>query len=140
MVCPIETTTYTLTAGNEVVTRYKTVTVTVQAAAPTATLSAAPPSIAVGGASALSWTTGNAETVTIDNGVGTVAASGTMQVSPEHTTTYRLTATGAGTTTTATATVTVDNPFTLTIVSPTDQQVIQRPDVLVRGSFANSAG
>ncbi|MBI5895681.1 MAG: hypothetical protein HZB24_06660 [Desulfobacterales bacterium] len=72
--------------------------------------------------------------------MGTVAATGTLQVSPGRTTTYRLTATGAGTTTTATATVTVDNPFTLTIVSPTDGQVIQRPDVLVRGSFANSAG
>lgn len=139
-VSPARTTTYTLTAGNSVVTRYKTITVTVQDAAPTAALSATPPSIPVGGASVLSWTTGNAETVIIDNGVGTVAASGTLQVSPEHTTTYRLTATGAGTTATAMATVTVDNPFTLTIVSPTDQQVIQRPDVLMRGSFANSAG
>jgi len=103
-------------------------------------LGATPPSIPVGGSSTLSWTTGNAESVTIDNGVGAVQASCSMQVSPQNTTTYRLTAVGTGGTTTATATVTVDNPFTLTIVSPTDGQVVQRPDVLVRGSFANSAG
>jgi sugar lactone lactonase YvrE len=139
-VSPSQTTTYTLTARGAVVTRQKTVTVTVQAAAPTAILSATPPSIAVGESSTLSWTTGNAETVTIDNGVGALSTSGSMQVSPQSTTTYRLTAAGAGGTTTATATVTVDNPFTLTIEAPTDGQVIQRPDVLVRGSFANSAG
>ncbi|MBI5550301.1 MAG: hypothetical protein HY911_02250 [Desulfobacterales bacterium] len=34
----------------------------------------------------------------------------------------------------------MDNPFTLVIDAPIDQQVIQRPDVLVRGTFRNITG
>ncbi len=51
-----------------------------------------------------------------------------------------MTGTGAGGTTTAAATVSVDNPFVLTIAAPLEQDIIQRPDLLVRGSFENSAG
>jgi hypothetical protein len=77
---------------------------------PTASLSAAPTSIADGALSILTWNTTNATTVTIDQGIGAVAASGTRAVSPAATTTYTLTATNAVGSVTATATVTVTAP------------------------------
>ena len=77
---------------------------------PTASLSASPPTIYPGDSTALTWTTGNATSQSINNGVGSVAASGSVSVSPTVTTTYTLTATGAGGTTTTSATVTVLPP------------------------------
>ncbi|MGE0406201.1 MAG: alkaline phosphatase family protein, partial [Candidatus Korobacteraceae bacterium] len=76
-------------------------------AAPTATLSATPTSVTAGGAVTLTWSTSNANSVTIDQGIGTVLASGQRIVSPASTTIYTLTASGAGGNTTATTTVTV---------------------------------
>lgn len=77
---------------------------------PTATLTAAPATINAGQPSTLTWSTSNATAVSIDNGIGTVAASGTQQVTPAATTTYTITATGNGQTATAQATVTVNVP------------------------------
>lgn len=57
--------------------------------------------------STLSWNVSDATNVTIDNGVGTVAASGTTQVSPTTTTTYTITATNATGSTNQAATVTI---------------------------------
>ena len=58
------------------------------------------------GNATLTWSTTNATSVTIDNGVGSVATSGNRIVSPSATTTYTLRATGpTGTTATATAMV-----------------------------------
>lgn len=76
---------------------------------PTATLSASPMTISSGGSSTLSWSTTNATSVSIDNGIGSVPASGSMSVSPAQTATYTLTATGSGGSTTAQATVTVSS-------------------------------
>lgn len=77
-------------------------------AAPTAALSASPTAITTGQSATLAWSTANAATVSIDQGIGTVAASGSRTVTPTATTTYVLTATNsAGQTTTASATVTV---------------------------------
>ncbi|MDE1944700.1 MAG: hypothetical protein KGI03_00275, partial [Patescibacteria group bacterium] len=76
--------------------------------APTCTLSASPSSINPGGSSTLTWTTTNAASVAIDNGVGAVAANSSKQVSPTSNTTYTLTATSAsGATATCTAPVTI---------------------------------
>ena len=73
------------------------------------------PHVDPGGAStpaALTWSTLNATTVSIDQGIGTVASSGSLNVLPTATTTYTLTATNAEVpaTTTATATLTVTPP------------------------------
>jgi hypothetical protein len=57
--------------------------------------------------STLSWTVTNATTVSIDQGIGTVAATGTQQVTPLTTTTYTLTATNADGNRTATAQVAI---------------------------------
>jgi len=58
----------------------------------------------------LSWATTGATAVTIDNGVGAVATTGSTAVNPSVTTTYTLTATNSAGSVTRTATVTVAAP------------------------------
>lgn len=77
--------------------------------------SADSPSVTVGEFSTLSWNVTDATSVTIDNGVGTVALSGSTTVSPVTTTTYTLTATNTAGSVTATTTVTVTVSEALTI-------------------------
>ena len=89
---------------------------------PTATLTADPSRIEAGQTSYLSWTTTNANDVSINNGIGTVAATGRQSVSPINSTTYTLTATGPNGSTTATATVTITTP------PPPPAEVIRRPN------------
>jgi hypothetical protein len=76
--------------------------------------SAIPSTITVGESSTLSWSVTDATSVTIDNGVGTVALSGSTTVSPTTTTTYTLTATNSAGSVTATTTVTVSSLLTIT--------------------------
>lgn len=78
-------------------------------AAPAATFSANPTSIAPGASSTLSWTSSNATSLTIDNGVGAVTpvGGGSVNVSPATTTTYTATISGPGGATVRQATVTV---------------------------------
>lgn len=78
-------------------------------AAPTASLSATPATVEKGQSVNLTWETSNATDVSID-GLGTVEASGTRQVTPADSTTYHLVAKGAGGTQEATARVTVTVP------------------------------
>ncbi|WP_155319544.1 hypothetical protein [Desulfosarcina alkanivorans] len=56
------------------------------------------------------------------------------------TTTYTITAIGTGGTVSQSATVRVDSPISINIVSPADGASIDRPDVMVRGTFANTGG
>jgi hypothetical protein len=56
---------------------------------------ASPAAFPAGGSTTLEWNVLNATTVTISEGVGTVSAVGTQNVSPATTTTYTLTATNA---------------------------------------------
>lgn len=74
--------------------------------APTASISANPTTIEAGQSTTLTWRTENAAEVMID-GLGTVEPSGTRSVTPQDSTTYRLTARGAGGAQEATARVTV---------------------------------
>src|SRR5438132_8601886 len=66
--------------------------------APTvAQFTAEPTSIQRGQSSTLRWeVTGNANSVSIDQGIGTVQNTGNRRVTPNDSTTYTLTATGAG--------------------------------------------
>ena len=112
-VSPAATTTYNLTVNGTAdgTPRTGQVTITVGGSpAPTATFSASPTSITAGQSSTLTWTSSNATTVSIDNGVGSQAVNGSVSVSPASATTYTLTATGPGGTITKTATVTVTQP------------------------------
>ena len=87
------------------------------------TLTASPATIGTGGSSILSWTTRNAASISIDNGIGTIVlVNGTRFVSPETTTTYTSTITGTGGDTvlcTATITVSSSTPTMTPILTPT---------------------
>ena len=77
--------------------------------APTASLTANPNSVQKGESTTLTWETTNATDVQID-GVGPVNPTGSRQVTPTDSTTYRLVAKGSGGSQEATARVTVEGP------------------------------
>ena len=77
---------------------------------PEVTFSADPSSIKLGESSTLSWTTTNADDVSIDQGIGSVDPQASTKVFPTETTTYTILATGADGTATDAATVTVVSP------------------------------
>lgn len=80
-------------------------------AAPTiATLVAEPSTIDRGQSSTLRWVVEGADEISINQGIGTVMASGSRQVFPSNTTTYTLTARNAGGSVTRSATVNVNVP------------------------------
>lgn len=82
-------------------------------ASPQISFTATPSVIDLGTPVTLTWSTTFADSVTIDNGIGTVATSGSTVVSElVAPVTFNLTATGPGGTTTAPVTVTVLNPLT----------------------------
>lgn len=112
----IETTTYVLTATGPEGSSTASVTVTVTPRAPTITLTVSPDSIIRGQSATLNWTSENATSISIEPGVGTFQEpNGSVQISPEATTTYTATATGTGGTTQATVTVTVAEPGELAV-------------------------
>src|SRR5882724_7302456 len=90
-------------------------------AAPTASLSANPDSVTPGQPTTLSWRTENANDVSIE-GIGKVDPSGSQSVTPQASTTYRLTAKGPGGTQDATARVTVE-AAPVQAVSQTDEEM-----------------
>lgn len=71
---------------------------------------AEPSSIQPGQSSTLRWAVKGADSVTIDNGIGTVQSSGQRQVYPNQTTTYSLQASGPDGSANATARVSVTQP------------------------------
>jgi peptidoglycan-associated lipoprotein len=77
--------------------------------APTASISVDPNNIQAGGSASLIWQTTNATDVSIA-GIGTVQANGSQTVSPNESTTYRLTAKGPGGTQEASTRLTVTQP------------------------------
>lgn len=97
VVSPTQTTTYTLTATNAQGTQTQTVVVVVTPVSTKFTYCyASPTNIISGESSTINWSTTNTTSVSINNGVGTVANNGSVAVSPTTTTTYVLTATGQG--------------------------------------------
>ncbi|MBS1852556.1 MAG: peptidoglycan-associated lipoprotein Pal [Acidobacteria bacterium] len=95
-------------------------------AAPTASLTASPNTVEKGQAVTLTWETTNATDVSID-GIGSVQASGSQQVTPSESTTYHLTAKGAGGSQEATARVTVNAPPPPPPApSPTEEELFSR--------------
>ena len=89
----IPTTTYTITVTGPGGTATSSTTVNVIFPEPTANISASPTNILLGESSTLTWSTSNAHTVTIDQGIGNVDLNGSIDVSPTETTTYTVTAT-----------------------------------------------
>jgi uncharacterized protein YkwD len=75
-----------------------------------ASISASPASVAPGQTSVLTWSASGAASLSLDNGIGDVSGKTSFAVSPNSTTTYRLTATNSSGSTSATVTVTVTAP------------------------------
>ena len=71
----------------------------------------------------LSWEVSDATSISINQGIGTVPATGSVVVTPDATTTYVLTATGDRSTATATVTVTVQQPDVSTITLTADGEM-----------------
>ncbi len=115
-VCPTTSTAYTLTVsgpgGSLSPSPEVTVTVAASSSAPTGTIGVDPVFLDRGECSALSWSTTDATSQSIDQGIGSVAASGSQRICPTETTTYTLTASGSGGSLSPepTATVTVEQP------------------------------
>ena len=106
--------------------------VVTSAPSPEVTIDADPKVINKGGSSTLSWTSENADSIAIDQGIGSVAASGSLQVFPEQTTTYTITGSGKGGTAQGSVTVTVNIPqpppeSTSTIIIPVTSTTTSSP-------------
>ncbi len=107
----------------------------------TGSISADPTTIDPGGTSTLSWTTTNATSVSIDQGIGTVTANvaGSRSVTPSSRTTYTLSATGTGGPITRSVTINVrPKQLTLLGVDSGDGELTLRWTAL--GSDADSQG
>jgi len=131
-VIPAGTTTYTLTATGPGGTATASVTVTVDAPS-VISFTATPPTITAGGSTTLRWTTTNATSVVINNGVGSQPANGSADVLPTVTTVYTLTAIGPGGTSSSTVTVTV-NP-----AAPLVNSFTATPDTIIAGNSVTLA-
>jgi outer membrane protein OmpA-like peptidoglycan-associated protein len=101
------------------------------APAATVTLSASPTSVQKGQCATLAWSSTNASNVSIDQGVGRVDSNGSKQVCPDHTTAYRISATGQGDSASASTTVTVTHVVdrqTLHVNFDFNKATIRKPD------------
>jgi phospholipase C len=110
-IVPSATTTYTAKAtGAGGITASASATINILGV----TLVATPATIGPGQTATLSWTSSNAATLSIDQGIGAVnVPSGSLSVSPAATTIYSITVTNG--TATATATATVNAPLAVTL-------------------------
>ncbi len=109
VVRPMVTTTYVLTASDEVGATHDDVTVIVQASAPEIRrFQPSPGTIQPGGSSTLSWNCRNTSTTTLSGMSGTFLPKDSIVVRPVEKTAYTLTATGSAGTSPATRTVTVN--------------------------------
>jgi hypothetical protein len=99
------------------------------------TFSSYPYTINPGGTSNLSWNVTGANSISIDNGIGLVNASGTMVVSPATSTVYTVSATNSAGTVTRSA---------VTMVNSVSSQPVGTPPVIIEfssnPSIINSAG
>lgn len=80
------------------------------ALAPSVSISASPRSVDMGQCTTLSWSSNNADSATIDPGVGSVDPGGSREVCPATTTQYTIAVKGEGGSRTASTTVTVNPP------------------------------
>jgi hypothetical protein len=89
-------------------------------------LSVNPETVVQGESATLTWTSTFADSVSIQPGIETVSANGSLTVSPAQTTTYTITATGRGGTANASA--------TLTVLHPPEVQLSAEPQTILAGA------
>jgi peptidoglycan-associated lipoprotein len=94
--------------------------------APTASITVTPSSLNAGGSAVLAWRTTDATEVSID-GIGTVNAYGTQNVTPTESTNYHLVARGPGGSTDATAALTVTAaPVAASVGETMNEQIFEQ--------------
>jgi RHS repeat-associated protein len=91
---------------------------------PEVSFSADPQTITLGEFSTLSWNVIDADTISIDPGIGSIDPNGSYEVSPTETTTYTLTAVGPGGTTTENVTVSVNIPLPTVNISADPEAIL----------------
>jgi len=119
-VSPTKTTTYTLTATNEAGKRDATVEVVIEVPQDKPVIKyfkASPSEIKPDESATLSWDVSDATSVTIEPEIGSVALTGTRQVSPTETTTYTIKATTEAGSVDATVEVIVEVPPEMPIIN-----------------------
>ncbi|WP_153305901.1 hypothetical protein [Desulfogranum mediterraneum] len=94
--------------------------------------------IAAGETTELIWETDGAESVTINQEIGTVGVSGSIEVTPSVTTAYTLTAVNAGGSASVSATISVV-PLRLVIEPPLDQVSTPAASIPVKGRVITTA-
>ena len=115
---PGSTTTYTVRASNPAYSTTDAVTVTVLIP-PVVNMNFDNSTIVLGESATLTWSvTGDANNMTIDNGIGNTSLAGQQVVTPTSTIVYTGTATGPGGTGSDTAVLTVLPPPTLSVAGP----------------------
>ncbi len=87
----------------------------------------------------LQWEVENADTVSIDNGIGTVEPAGSLSVSPTESTTYTLTAEGPGGTASAETSITVNIPPPLASISVNPTLIAQGESATLSWTSENAA-
>lgn len=132
-VYPTVSTTYTGAFVGPAGTYYCTATVTVTSC----TMSVSPTSITDGASATLTWTSANASSASINQGIGSVAVSGSRTVTPSVTTTYTGTFTGSPGSTQCSATLTVGaSTYETTLTNA----VAALKEFSVIGSISKAAG
>lgn len=119
-VYPTATATYTISCATTIGTTVSdstTVNVYVPPPPVSVSMSANPTSVPSGSSAQLSWSSSNATSCFINQGIGSVVTSGTRPVVPTATASYTLTCSGAGGSASATATVSVSEPVSGSTVS-----------------------
>jgi hypothetical protein len=110
-VFPTVTTVYTLTASNLVGTATKSIVITVNPTPLIINFDVNPSVITSGASAALIWNVSGANSVSIDQGVGTVPLTGSKLISPTDTITYTITASGPAGTLSKSVVLTVNAPI-----------------------------
>jgi hypothetical protein len=111
IVFPTVTTVYTLTASNLAGATSKSIVISVNPAPIVINIDVNPAVINSGASAALIWSVSNANSVSIDQGIGSVPLTGNKLVSPTDTTTYTLTASGPAGTVTKSVVLSVNAPI-----------------------------
>ena len=135
VVSPSSNQRYTVTAYNVVYERSRFIDLTVYRI-PTATLTATPSTIVVGQSASLDWTSSDATSASINQGIGSVNLSGQLTVSPTTDITYTISVTGNGGSGSDTATITVLTIPTLSVVVP--QSVNYGDDITIEVNGTNT--
>jgi len=96
-----------------------------------------PANISAGGSSSLDWTVSGATSVSIDQGIGSVALTGSRAVSPSVTTTYTLTASSSSGTVNATTQVIVSGSVPTPTGLPVINSFTASPSIVNLGDSTN---